>query len=134
VVIVLKSLGNAPDRWERFSAGFWRPLQQRIGQDVSRNAPGRLFWFVVAHEPYPLAAAPLDWDCTQPISLPQLQPLFEKDVFAWLDDRKPKLNGETITDEQREQISKAVTHKDGIPDGVPLSVFERLQNQGNWEF
>jgi hypothetical protein len=134
VVIVLKSLGNAPDRWEQFSAGFWRPLQQRIGQDVSRNAPGRLFWFVVAHEPYPLAAAPLDWDCTQPIPLPQLQPLFEKDVFAWLDDRKPKLNGEKITDEQREHISKAVTHNDGKHDGVPSSVFERLQNQGNWEF
>jgi len=134
VVIVLQSLGDAPDRWDQFSAGFWRPLQQRLGQTVSRKARGRLLWFVVAHEPCPLAATALDWNSAQPIPLPQLQPLCEQDVSKWLEQRKPKLNGEKIRYEQRAQISMAVTHKDGKPDGVPLSVFERLQNKGRWEF
>ena len=134
VVIVLQSLGDAPDRWDQFSAGFWRPLQQRLGQTVSRKARGRLLWFVVAHEPCPLAAAALDWNSGKPIPLPQLQPLCEQDVSKWLEQRKPKLNGEKIRYEQRAQISMAVTHKDGKPDGVLLSVFERLQNKGRWEF
>ena len=134
VVVVFQSPGKAPDRWDQFSSVFWMPLQQRLGQAVSCNARGRLHWFVVAQEPCQLAAADLDWDSAQPIPLPELQPLRQSDVDEWLKRRQPKLNGKTIRYEQRAQISKAVTHKDGIPDGAPLSVFERLQNQGNWEF
>lgn len=134
VVVVFQSPGKAPDRWDQFSSGFWRPLQQRLGQVVSCKARGRLHLFVVAQEPCQLAAADLDWDSAQLIPLPELQPLRQSDVDEWLKRRQPKLNGKTIRYEQREQISKAVTHKDGIPDGAPLSVFERLQNQGNWEF
>jgi hypothetical protein len=134
VVVVFQSPGKAPDRWDQFSSVFWMPLQQRLSQAVSCNARGRLHWFVVAQEPCQLAAADLDWDSAQPIPLPELQPLRQSDVDEWLKRRQPKLNGKTIRYEQRAQISKAVTHKDGIPDGAPLSVFERLQNQGNWEF
>jgi hypothetical protein len=130
VVVLLQSLGNAPDRWDHFLAGFWRPLQQRLGHAVSGKTQRRLHLFVLDNEPCQLAAADLDWNSDQPIPLPQLQPLCEQDVYKWLEQREPKLNGKTIRLEQRGQISKAVTHK----DGEPLAVFERLQNQGNWEF
>jgi hypothetical protein len=134
VVILLQSLGNGPDRWQRFAEDFWSPLRQRLAQAVSGKTRGRLHWFVVANEPFPFAPAALDWDSASPIPLPQLQPLREQDVSDWLRHRNPKLNGVSIRSGLRAEISKAVTHKDGKPDGVPLSVFERLQNKGMWEF
>ena len=54
VVVLLQSLGNAPDRWDHFLAGFWRPLQQRLGHAVSGKTQRRLHLFVVDNEPCPL--------------------------------------------------------------------------------
>jgi hypothetical protein len=146
VVVFLQSLGEAADRWSQFSADFWKPLQQQLGHAVSQNHRGSLYWFVVDHEPCPYGEAdifnPLAQDAldlntkdqqlntTQLIPMPQLRPLKMEDVDDWLKGRKPKLNGERISYEKRAQIAMAVTR----PDGIPVSVFERLMNQGSWEF
>jgi hypothetical protein len=134
VVILVQSLGNGPDRWQRFSEDFWSPLRQRLGQAVSEKTRGRLHWFVVANEPCPLAPAALDWDSASLIPLPQLQTLCEQDVSVWLSHRNPRLNRDSIRLEQRAEISKAVTYKNGNPDGLPISVFARLESKGEWEF
>jgi hypothetical protein len=143
VVVILQSLGNSPDRWLQFSAGFWKPLRERLGEVGSQTLKGRFVFFVVDQQPCPsdqndifiplpspLPEAALDWDTSQLIPLPELRPLCQTDVEDWLSRRKPKLNGGTIKYAQRAEISRSVT----CADGVPALVFERLQNIGLWHF
>ncbi|MFM7549673.1 MAG: DUF4062 domain-containing protein, partial [Cyanobacteriota bacterium] len=143
VVVILQSLGKAPDRWHQFWAGFWKPLRERLGQAVSPETRGRLIMVVVDHEPCaippgeifhplpsPLSEAALGWDTTRPIPLPELRCIDENHVKEWLRIRKPKLNGQPIKHHERARIAAAVIQQDGLP----VLVFERLQGQGLWHF
>jgi hypothetical protein len=143
VVVILHSLGNSPDRWLQFSSGFWKPLQQRLGEVSNQKWKGRFVLFVVDQQPCPtdqndifnslpspLPEAALDWDTTQLIPLPELRHLRQSDVMDWLSRRKPMLNGGTIKYEQKVEISRSVT----CAGGVPALVFDRLKNIGTWHF
>lgn len=143
VVVVLQSLGDSPDRWLQFTTGFWQPLRQRLGQVVRQHPRGRFVLFVVDQQPCPsdqeaifsalpspLPEADLELDTAQLLPLPELRPLCQADVEAWLRKKKPRLNGVQVNHETIMQLSRAVT----LADGVPVSVYERLQVQGSWHF
>ena len=139
VVLILESLGEAADRWSRFVSDFWIPLERRLGEVVKTNHRGRLYWFVLDHEPCPVDChgifSPLhdddvEVDPSLVIPLPQLRSIACEDVSTWIRRKAPTLNGDKIRSERRNEISNAVTQQDGIP----VSVFDRLQIRGLWHF
>lgn len=135
VVLMLRTLGRAANRWRWFWDGFWRPLQQSLQRDCRSRPRGRLFWFVLDHVPCPLEEDSIfrseigqfaDIDPMQVMPLPELAPLTREDVAQWL--KEFGSDGQRIEVSRREAIAAEVTAEDGIPGHV----FYRLQNVGFW--
>jgi Domain of unknown function (DUF4062) len=136
VVIIKQRRGWQP---ERFQAQFWRPLHDRLLS--RRSASGNRSRFVLvrvfaqpigpdeaqlmqACEP---AQANFDW--TRALLLPPCEDLTEQQVASWL------MSDELGLDlDQAARVAKDAVHRnDGVIDGTPLHVFDRLRADGFWE-
>lgn len=138
VVVVLRSVGDRPDRLATFQADFWQPLRAALAQRKPAGT-GRLYCFVVDHRALPADPGPAvavadidadDQDCAQLLALPVLAPITRAQVLRWLKDIcDPKAGLGIVLDEQRRQ--KIADRATG-PGGYPPDVYDRLDREGFW--
>lgn len=142
VLLLLRSLGTAADRWAKVVTGFWQPLKallasQRVAPAADAPAAGwgQLLLCLVDHADAPVqqagwfgAAPPAEsgFDPARVFALPALTPLKTDDVADWLKSLKDR--DLVIEPARRKAIAQAAVQ----PDGRPTEVYERLQTMAFW--
>ncbi len=135
LVFVLRTAGRHAERLATFQSQFWQPLLVELARRAPR-VQGRLYWFVIDHEPLPgkasasIRSAALhadDIDYRQLLALPALGEINSRQVRIWLKELKSSA-GITLDEVRRKEISEYAT----AADGNPPNVYDRLAREGFW--
>lgn len=135
VVFVLRTAGRQPHRLATFVSDFWQPLLLALA-GCSPGGKGRLYWFVIDHEPladdpgHLVRSAGLDADDVDYrhlLALPALADITAQQVQRWLKELKNSADI-TLDEDRRREIARRATQ----PDGNPPNVYDRLAREGFW--
>ena len=135
LVFVQRTAGRHADRLATLQSQFWQPLLVALAGRAPRG-DGRLYWFVIDHEPLPGDAAALvrsaaldagDVDYRQLLALPALGEIDSRQVRSWLKDLRNSA-GITLNEARRQEIAAHAT----AADGKPPNVYDRLAREGFW--
>ncbi|WP_300451772.1 DUF4062 domain-containing protein [Accumulibacter sp.] len=135
VVFVLRTAGRQRHRLATFVSDFWQPLRLALAA-ASPGGKGRLYWFVIDHEPLADDPEPLvrragldadDVDYRHLLALPELAGITAQQLQRWLKELKSRA-GITLDEERRREIASYATQ----PDGEPSKVYNRLVLEGFW--
>ncbi|MBL8423921.1 MAG: DUF4062 domain-containing protein [Candidatus Accumulibacter phosphatis] len=122
-------------RWPRSSPPVL-PARMSSSSCAPPGGKGRLYWFVIDHEPLADDPGPLvrnagfdagDVDCRQLLALPALADITAQQVQRWLKELKNSA-GITLDEDRRREIARRATQ----PDGNPPNVYDRLAREGFW--
>ena len=134
VVVLLRSIGEQPERLDRFQTGFWEPLRSALALR-SPGGRGRLYCVLFDHQALPADPGPavrtseVDDDTVdygQLLALPPLGAIKTSQVRTWL--KELKSTGIVLDEARREDIAQRVTRQSNYPPNI----YDRLAREGFW--